>query len=562
MFEPTLQVGALGSGMGSGALPGLGAGTAGSPRQPGARRRAAAARLAEWRLRVQGRVAGRKPLELLGIGLGTEISTDLGDSIGSRNWWLGFAACTALCSGAIGLGTMVMPLTETLRPQLTPAQRETVKPQIIAPLAYGARTGTTALPSPRLVEPLAEAPERPRLELTARVNGRDSFETLLRRAGVGRDDIAAVVALVRPQARLAALPRGSNIDLVLGRRDSKSVPRPLESLGFRAAFDLKLAITRSDAGLQLQRIPIAVDSTPLRVEGIVGSNLGRALRGAGIPAGLASDFVKNMGYVVDFQRGVGKRDRFAIVVERDRAETGEIRYGSLLFASIDRQGKDPIELGRFDIGGNGGGSGQFFRASGESARKGLMGTPVEGGRLTSGFGMRFHPLLAYSRMHQGVDFGAASGTPILAAANGTVSFAAPHGGHGNYVMLKHNKDLSTAYAHMSRFAVRAGQSVSQGQVIGYVGSTGLSTGPHLHYEVWLRGKATNPVALKFIGGSQLSGGNLARFLSMMNRMRHMESAGSAPAATDPARTETRSDTGSDRGGKAGKARERRGKRRR
>lgn len=510
--------------IGPGPLPGMAA----PQRLPGARRRAAAARVAEWR----GRVAGRKPLELLGIGVGTEISTDLGDSIGSRNWWLGLAACTALCAGAITLGTMVAPLPQLLRPQLTPAQREAVKPQSIAPLAYGAATGSPALPSPRLVERLAEAPERPRLELTTRIDGRSSFETLLRRAGVGRDDIARVLALVTPVARLGALPRGSEVDLVLGRRDTKSVPRPLESLGFRAAFDLRLLVSRSDDALQLKRIPIAVDSTPLRVEGVVGGNLNRALRSAGIPAGLANDFVKAMGYAVDFQRGVGKRDRFGIVVERDRAETGEIRYGHLLFAGLDRVGKDPVELGRFDIGG----SSQFYRANGESARKGLMRTPVEGARLTSGFGMRFHPLLAYSRMHQGVDFGAPMGAPIFAAANGTVSFAGRHGGHGNYVQLRHSKELLTGYAHMSRFAVRPGQSVAQGQVIGYVGSTGMSTGPHLHYEVWLRGQATNPVSLKFIGGSQLSGNNMARFQAMMNRLRHMESAGAAAAATDPARS--------------------------
>jgi murein DD-endopeptidase MepM/ murein hydrolase activator NlpD len=468
----------------------------------------------------------RKRLELLGIGLGTEISTDLGGDIGTRGWWLGLGACFALCGTAIVLATMVAPVRETVRPAITPVQREMVRPQTIAPLAMGGATGTIALPSPRLVEALAEAPERPRLELTAHTNGRDSFETLLRRAGVSADDIAAVTGLVRPNTNLAALPSGSDIDIVLGRRATKSVPRPLESLGMRAAFDLRLAISRVDNALQIRRIPIAVDSTPLRVRGMVGGNLERSLRGAGIPANLANDFIKTMGYAVDFQHGIGKKDRFDIVVERDVAETGEIRYGALLFAGLERVGKDPIELGRFGPAGHP----EYFRASGESARKGLMRTPVDGARLTSGFGMRFHPLLAYSRMHQGVDFGAPMGSPILAAANGTVAFAGPHGGHGNYVMIKHNKELSTGYAHMSRFAVRSGQSVSQGQVIGYVGSTGLSTGPHLHYEVWLRGQATNPVGLKFIGGSQLSGASLGTFLSMMNRMRALTAAGSAIVA--------------------------------
>lgn len=469
----------------------------------------------------------RKQLELLGIGLGTEISTDLGDGIGTRSWWLGLGTCFGLCGAAILLATNVVPIPQIQRPGMTPVQREMLRPQIIAPMAMGATTGTAMLPSTRLVEPLAEAPERPRLELSARTNGRDSFETLLRRAGVSAGDVAEVTRLIQPNANLSALPKGSDVDIVLGRRETKSVPRPLESLNLRAAFDLRLVISRVEGVLQVTRVPIAVDSTPLRVKGMVGGNLERSLRAAGIPGKLANDFIKTMGYAVDFQHGIGKKDRFDIVIERDVAETGEIRYGELLFAGLERKGKDPIELGRFEVGGQP----QYFRASGEGARKGLMRTPVDGARLTSGFGMRFHPLLAYSRMHQGVDFGAPSGAPILAAASGKVAFAARHGGHGNYVLLKHNKDLSTGYAHMSRFAVRSGQTVSQGQVIGYVGSTGMSTGPHLHYEVWLRGKPTNPVGLKFIGGSQLAGRNLGDFLSMMNRMRALTAAGSAQPAT-------------------------------
>ncbi len=505
--------------------------------------------VAELALSGTGRLAApdwrrllRRPLpgEFLGLGLGTELSTDLGDDIGSKSWWLGFAACISLCGAALALATMVMPLPQTVRPGLTPVQREALRPQIIAPLARGAATGVQAMPSPRLVEALAEAPERPRLELTASMNGRDSFEGVLRRSGVGASDIAAVVAVVRPLTNLAGLPKGTDFDLVLGRRETRSVPRPLELLGFRAAFDLRLAVNRADGGFQVKRIPIAVDSTPLRVKGVVGGSIERALRSAGIPAKLASDYIKTMGYAVDFQHGVGKGAQFDIIVEQDRAETGDVRHGELLFAALDRAGKDPVELGRYEMGGKA----QFFRADGESARKGLMRTPVDGARLTSGFGMRFHPLLAYSRMHQGVDFGAPMGAPILAAASGTVAFAGRHGGHGNYVLLKHNKELNTGYAHMSRFAVRAGQSVSQGQVIGYVGSTGMSTGPHLHYEVWMRGRPINPVQLKFLGGTQLAGNDLARFYAHMNRMRALTATGTAIAVAEtkkPSRLALRND---------------------
>ncbi|WP_439534742.1 M23 family metallopeptidase, partial [Polymorphobacter sp.] len=301
----------------------------------------------------------------------------------------------------------------------------------------------------------------------------------------------------------------------------------------RAAFDLRLAIGRTNGELTLKRIPIKVDSTPLRVNGLVGRGLEASLRGAGVPNSQAREFVRVIGYVVDMQRGVGRNDKFDIIIEQDRAETGDVRHGSLLYAALDRPSKDRIEVARFAPGR---GKADYFRASGESARKGLMRTPVDGARLTSNFGMRFHPLLAYSRMHQGVDFGARHGSPIYAAAAGKAEFVGPHGGHGNFIRIAHSGGLKTAYAHMSRFAIKAGQQVTQGQVIGYVGSTGVSTGPHLHYEVWLKGKAVNPMTLKFIGGSQLAGADMNRFQAELNRLRNLAVTGSdTPAPTRPGR---------------------------
>jgi murein DD-endopeptidase MepM/ murein hydrolase activator NlpD len=467
------------------------------------------------------------PYGLIKRAVGTDLTVDLGDSIGTRPWWLGLAACTSLCAATIALGTMVPAIPSLQRTTLTPAQHEAMLPQAIAPLALGGTTGSLARSSPRLVEPLAEAPERPRLELSATITGRDGFDRVLRRAGVAAADTATVTRLLRGTANVGALPRGTDIDIVLGRRDNKAMPRPLEAIGFRAAFDLKVAISRADGGLRLKRIPIAVDHTPLRLQGLAGSNVQKSLRSAGLPGSLVTEFTRTMGYAIDFQRGIGRKDRFDIIVERDAAETGDVRYGRLLYAGLNRVGKEDIELGRYDFGGQS----QFFRPSGESAKKGLMRTPVDGARLTSGFGMRFHPLLAYSRIHQGVDFGAAMGSPIYAAAGGKVTFAARHGGHGNYVMIRHNNDLTTGYAHMSRFAVRPGQAVGQGQIIGYVGSTGISTGPHLHYEVWLRGKPTNPVALKFSGGTKLGDRDLYRFLAEMSHWRSLAATGKAAAAS-------------------------------
>ena len=461
-----------------------------------------------------------------------DLVVDLGRAIGTPRWWLGLATLAMLAAGTCGLASLTPRLQSRPIAALGPAQAELARPQAISPLAFGAATGQPAVAGPRAV-PLAEAPERPRVELSARL-GRSGFEGALRRAGVGKDDLAAVAALVRSAANVGALGGDTSLDLVLGRRESRAVPRPLESLGFRSAFDMRLAVSRNAAGdLELKQIPIAVDDTPLRIAGAVGGNLGKAARAAGLPADLAAEAVRQLGYAVDFQHGIGRRDRFEIIVEHKHAETGDERFGGLLYAALDPVDKDKVELARFDYGGKP----AFFRANGESARKGLMRTPVDGAHLTSNFGMRFHPILNYSRMHQGVDFGADWGSPVMAAAGGRVSFAGAHGGHGNYIMLQHNKELATAYAHLSKFAVKPGQSVAQGQVIGYVGSTGLSTGPHLHYEVWLRGQPTNPQAIKFLGGTQLAGAEMARFRSVLDRLRGL--AGGDRVAEASAETRAR-----------------------
>lgn len=447
-----------------------------------------------------------------------DIDLDLGTGIMGRRWWLKAGFCAALVVGAAWAGLQVQPIVPALPAPLTPTQIEDARPHRIAPLALGAVTGASPRVDARRLRPLAEPPERPRVERSVTIGSR-GLGAALRNAGVSGADVAEVTRLLG-----GARPGGGvRAELVLGRRETKTVPRPLEQLNLRAAFDLKVEISRVDGALQMKRIPIKVDSTPLRVSGVVSGSLNRALRSAGIPAAQAGEFVRQMRHVVDFQRGLGKADRYDIIIEQDRAETGEVRHGKLLFGAIMRSGKTPVEIGLY--------KGEYYLGSGEGVKKGLMKTPVDGARMSSGFGMRLHPVLGFSRMHKGVDFGAASGEPIMAAGGGTVSFAGWHGGHGRYVMIRHNKDLATAYAHMSRISVKPGQRVSQGQKIGAVGSSGLSTGPHLHYEVWLRGKPVNPVSLRFIGGAELSGRALNEFQRQMNRWRALPAAGKAAKST-------------------------------
>jgi murein DD-endopeptidase MepM/ murein hydrolase activator NlpD len=461
-----------------------------------------------------------------------DLAVDLGQRIGSRDWWFGLGLLATLCLSAIGAGIHLTPLPAALHPALTPAQADDARPDTIAPLADGATTGRLAVPT-RLVEALADIPERPRLELTARIGRADSLAGALRRAGVGRDDAAAAAGLIGSAAK--GIAPGTGIDLVLGRRATRTVPRPLDTLGVRAAFDLRLELARVDGALTLKRVPIAVDDTPLRVTGTVGGNLVRAIRAAGVPTSQAAEYRQNLAYVIDLQRQIGRRDRFDVILAHRHAATGENETGALLYAAIRPERGNPVELLRWNYGGHP----MFFRANGESARKGLMRTPVDGAHETSGFGMRLHPILGFSRLHQGTDFGAPTGAPIMAAAAGKVTFAGWHGGHGNYMQVLHHPGLMTAYGHMSRFAVKPGATVAQGQVIGFVGSTGLSTGPHLHYEVWVNQKPVDPTNIKFTGGTTLSGGEMSKFAAEMARMRGLKAAGTETADAGEAKTRRR-----------------------
>jgi murein DD-endopeptidase MepM/ murein hydrolase activator NlpD len=284
----------------------------------------------------------------------------------------------------------------------------------------------------------------------------------------------------------------------------------------RARFDLALEITRENGVLAMKQIPIAVDDTPLRIRGTVGGSLYAAARAAGADPETIQSYLKILSQRLSIAEDIGASDKFDLVVEHRRAATGETETGKLLFAGIERSGRRAVNMLRWTVDGRD----QWFEASGVGERRGVLAAPVAG-RLSSSFGMRFHPLLRYSRMHQGVDFAAAHGSPIHAVTEGTVVYAGRHGGHGNYVRINHGGGLGTGYAHMSRIAAYPGERVRQGQIIGYVGSTGLSTGPHLHYEVYRNGATVNPMSVRFTQAAQLAGAQLAAFKAKLNRLKSL-----------------------------------------
>lgn len=437
-----------------------------------------------------------------------ELAVDLGEDIGSLHWWRGLATMLLLGAGAIALRPSYEPFYGSQPDTLTGAAFEESRAYMIAPLAMGADSGRHMAATDAVV-PLRASPERPQIDIAATLGRGDSFERVLKRAGVSGDDAATVEAMVGQAMTTSDITPGTRIDMVLGRRSSKTQPRPLQSLAFRARFDLNLSVERIDGALRLKRDPIKVDDTPLRIRGTVGGSLYRAARASGAPADAVQKFLQVIGQQISIG-SIRSSDEFDLVVDYRRAETGEVEVGDLRYAGISRDGSDKVQMMRWTSGG----STQWFEASGVGKTRGEMLRPV-GGAITSSFGRRSHPVLGYTRMHSGVDLRGRYGEPIYAAADGRVTYSGRHGGHGNYVKIAHSGGIATAYAHMSRIAARNGQTVRRGQIVGYVGSTGLSTGPHLHYEMYRGGRAVNPLSVQYIERAQLSGQDLSKFKAQL-----------------------------------------------
>ena len=443
-----------------------------------------------------------------------DLTPDLAQDIGSRRWFRGLGTFLGLSALSLAFWPDFAPLEAAPALQIDRAERDEYRSQMIMPLGMGAdsgrRMGATAS-----VVPLKSAPERPQIELIANLPGGDALEQVLRRAGVSSADAARVEELVSRAMPLSEIDQGTQLEITLGRRPNANAPRPLDALTFRARFDLELDVERAGGTLALQRNPIRVDETPLRIRGTVGDSLYRSARAAGAPAKVVQEYLKALSEQIDVNSDIRSTDTFDMIVAYRRAATGERQAGKLLFAGIDRGSAPKTQLMRW------GKEGRFFEASGVGEQRSGLVAPVPG-RTTSGFGMRRHPILGYRRMHSGLDFKARHGTPIVAVTDGTVSSAGRAGGCGNAVRLNHAGGLQTRYCHMSRIAVNRGQVVRRGQVIGYVGSTGLSTGAHLHYEMYRGGRAINPAGVNFVTRAQLSGAELLQFRETLKTIRQVE----------------------------------------
>jgi murein DD-endopeptidase MepM/ murein hydrolase activator NlpD len=365
------------------------------------------------------------------------------------------------------------------------------------------RAEEAAAPQDAADDAAAVPTKGPQIVLVALRRG-DTLMNVLQDAGASAADAEEAIQSLAKFWSPREMKVGQELTIELGETH-------LQSLQFFGGLDRIVTAERGvDGHFHGTVAPRALARVPAVASGVIKTSLYQAAIDNGVPLSVLEVTVRAFSYDVDFQRELQPGDRFEIMFERITDGSGKVvANGNVLYASMTLS-KNTLRVYRFAAPGE---DAEYFNAQGQSVKKALLRTPIDGVKITSPFGMRLHPILGYSLMHKGVDFGAAEGTPIMAAGDGVVEKAGPTAGYGNFVLLKHNGTYETAYAHMSRFAsgVRPGVHVRQGQIIGYVGATGLATGPHLHYEVRINGTQVNPASVKFQPGRNLVGGELVAF---------------------------------------------------
>ncbi|WP_431283632.1 peptidoglycan DD-metalloendopeptidase family protein [Humitalea sp. 24SJ18S-53] len=333
----------------------------------------------------------------------------------------------------------------------------------------------------------------------------DTLGALLTGAGIDRSEVHDLVGAITPVFSPRSLRPGQEVSIQLdSSRDDVLIELEIEPAPGRT-----IRARRRDDRWRVEDILEPQQRMLAMATGSIESGLYPAVTAAGLPPGLALALVRVLGHQIDFQRDIQPGDRFSVLFERFRGSDGDVLgHGRVLQVELvlsDRR----IAFWRHETRN---GTTEWFDADGESLRRSLLRTPLDGARISSGFGLRNHPVLGFTRLHRGTDFAAPSGTPVYAAGDGTVISARMDGGYGRLARLRHAGGVETRYAHLSSFArgIAPGRRVRQGDVIGRVGSSGLSTGPHLHYEVVMAGRPVDP-ARQTTRSVQLSGRELAAY---------------------------------------------------
>ena len=369
------------------------------------------------------------------------------------------------------------------------------------------------------------------VERSVSITSGDTLMAVITRSGSDRATAHAAITALAKQYNPRRLRPGQKLSLLFDPlRDGATPNRPsLVRLAFAASTEQEIQVILNERGQFISKtIHKPLKTRLLRADATIDDSLYLAAERAGMPARMIVELIRLYSFDVDFQRDIQPGDRFEVLFEAYYGEHGELaKYGDILYAKL-RVRNTNLPLYRFATKDGGA---DYFNKSGHSVRKALMKTPVDGARLTSGFGRRTHPILGYAKMHQGIDFGAPKGTPVMAAGSGVVEAAGRNGAYGKYLRIRHNGHYKTAYAHLSAFnrGIKRGARVRQGQIVAYVGSTGRSTGSHLHYEILFDGKRINPLRLNLPTGRKLKGVELARFQAVHGSTKKLFAA--TPALT-------------------------------
>ena len=335
----------------------------------------------------------------------------------------------------------------------------------------------------------------------------ETFDEILSLYSVNPSEIIQIKKILKAKINLNKLNINQNIIFIIDQEDNQIV-----KFVFPLSKTEKIYLVKSkDNKNFVQDIVVTkLNKKVIYAEDIINSSLYKAALSNDIPPGIIIDFASLYGFQVDFQRDIQKQDEFQILFEVFLNEKNQImETGKIIFSNLKLSGQENSLYYFKDKGGNEG----HYNKIGQSVKKALMKTPINGARLSSPYGMRKHPIDGYNKMHKGTDFAAPEGTPIMASGDGVILKAGWCGGGGNCIKIKHNATYQTVYAHMSKFARGMGKGlrVKQGQIIGFVGSTGKSTGPHLHYEVIRDGVRINSQKLKLPSGKVLKGENRIKF---------------------------------------------------
>ncbi len=340
----------------------------------------------------------------------------------------------------------------------------------------------------------------PYKEVNYIIKNNDTVEKILKQFNIRNEDIRNISLKLKAR-KLTNIYSGRKLSLILKKLEDGS--NTIVNFVYPINNTTSVEIRKYQNDFLLKENILKLYKKEVVVKNIIKNNLYNAAVESGIEPNIIIEFARIFGFEVDFQRDIRKGDWFEILYEKLEDDNDKVRdTGKIIYASMYVNGEE-INLYNFNYKNDE----EYYDIKGKSITKSLMKTPINGARLSSSFGMRKHPILGYNKMHRGTDFAAPSGTPIMASGSGKITRARWCGGGGNCVKIKHNSTYETIYAHMKTFAkgIREGKKVRQGQIIGYVGSTGLSTGPHLHYEVLVNGKKVNSQKLKLPSGKILKG---------------------------------------------------------